>query len=312
VSVDLVTVGAVCADVIVRPFERLPELGSLALVDSLELHLGGLAGVTSTVYCQLGGTAAFMGKLGNDGFGDYVSEAMGKAGVSDAAIQRTSSSGSSATLVLVTEDGERSFLHQLGATSEMVEDAMDYDFIGQSRVFHWGGPAITPGLDGEPMGRVMAKVQSLGVKTSVDTCFDGQGIWLPLIEPSLPHLDLVMSSIEEARHYTGKDSPEAIADFYLSYGPEICLVKLGAEGMYVKSRTESHHLPAHPVANVVDTTGAGDAACAGFIYGYLRDWDLRSCAALANAVGALTVQHIGGAEAIESPEAAFQLMEKQP
>ena len=108
--------------------------------------------------------------------------------------------------------------------------------------------------------------------------------------------------------YTGRRKVEDIADFYLSHGPRIALIKLGDQGLFVKSEKEQHELRAHPVVPV-DTTGAGDAACAGFLYGYLREWDLKRCAQLANAVGALTVQSMGGAEAIASIEDVMAFIE---
>ncbi len=117
-----------------------------------------------------------------------------------------------------------------------------------------------------------------------------------------------MSSIEEARHYTGKDSPEDIADFYLSFGAETAMIKLGADGIFLKNAETAHMIPAHDV-DVVDTTGAGDAACGAFLYGYLAGWDLLRCGRLANAVGALTVQTMGGAESIESLEETLSFME---
>jgi 2-dehydro-3-deoxygluconokinase len=117
-----------------------------------------------------------------------------------------------------------------------------------------------------------------------------------------------MSSFEEAQKYTGKDTPEEIADFYLSFGLEAAMIKLGANGVYVKNAREAYHIPAHKVTPV-DTTGAGDASCAGFLYGYLQGWDLLRCGRLANAVGGLTVQHMGGAEAIESLDATLAFME---
>ena len=146
------------------------------------------------------------------------------------------------------------------------------------------------------------------MKTSMVTCFDGQGVWLPHIEHALLHLDVIMSSLEEARHYSGQETPEAIADFYRSFGVDTAVIKLGAEGLFVKNAHEAHHIPAHNVT-VVDTTGAGDAACAGFLYGYVQDWDLLRCGRLANAVGGLTVQQMGGAEAIRSLEETLAFME---
>jgi len=308
-SVDVISVGVVCADVMVRPVESLPKCGSLALVPRLELHLGGLAGVTAAVLCRLGAKAAFMGRLGQDGFGDYVLSALESHGVDVSRVRRTAECGTSATVVLISEDGERTFLHHLGANVLTSESDVDFDLVAQAKVLHWGGASITPGLDGEPIGRVFQKARAMGVKTSMDTCFDGKGLWFPHIQHALPHLDIAMSSIEEARHYTGKETPEEIADFYRSFGVETVLVKMGAEGLYVKSGKEAHHVPAHNVP-VVDTTGAGDAACGGFLYGVIHGWDLLRCGRLANAAGALTVQVMGGSEGVRSLQETLAFMEK--
>jgi len=307
-SLDVVTVGIVCADVMVRPTERYPERGRIDLVPHIELHLGGLAGVTATVLCQLGAKAGFIGCLGEDGFGEYVLGTMTAAGVDMSHVRRTSEASSSATVVLVSGDGERTFLHHIGTNALISEADVDGDFVGATKVLHWGGPSVTPGLDGAPMGRVLERARAQGVKTSMDTCFDAQGVWLPHIEAALPHLDVVMSSLEEARCYTGKETPEEIADFYRSHGAGTVMVKLGAEGLFVKNGREAHQVAAHRVP-VVDTTGAGDAACAGFLYGYVAGWDVLRCGRLANAVGGLTVQQMGGAEAIRSLEETLAFME---
>ncbi|MBN2308090.1 MAG: carbohydrate kinase family protein [Candidatus Hydrogenedentes bacterium] len=307
-TVDLVSVGLTCADVGARPIDEYPEAGKLSLVPHLEIHMGGLAGVTATVFSQLGGKAAFIGKVGTDGFGDYLLGAMRAAGVNVDGVQRVPGEGSSATIVLISGDGERTFLHHTGATTQLTEDDVDFGLVSQAKALHWGGPAVTPGLDGEPIGRVMRRAREAGVKTSMDTCYDGSGVWFPRLEHALPHLDIVMSSLEEAREYTGKRTPEDIASFYRSFGPEVAVIKLGGDGIYVQGADEEHRLPAHRV-KVVDTTGAGDASCAGFLYGYLQGWDLLRCARLANAVGALTVQNMGGAEAIVSLEETLAFME---
>ena len=308
-AVDVVTIGVVCADVMVRPVDTLPKRGSLGLVPKLEIHLGGLAGVTASTLCSLGAQAAFVGRLGADGFGDYILNALQNKGVDVSHVRRTADCGSSATVVLIGEDGERTFLHHLGTNVLTSEEDVDFDFISQAKVFHWGGPAITPGLDGAPIGRLFQKARALGVKTSMDTCYDGKGVWFPHIEQALPHLDVVMSSLEEAQHYTGKQTPGEIADFYRSFGVETVMVKLGSEGVFVKNSQESHTLPGHRVP-VVDTTGAGDAACGGFLYGYINGWDLLRCGKLANAVGGLTVQVMGGSEGVNSLEHALAFMDR--
>ncbi len=306
-ALDVVTVGVVCADVMVRPVDSFPERGKLTLVPQLEIHLGGLASVTAAVLSQLGGQAGVIGRLGADGFGDYISGALAKSGVDVSRLKRDAAEGTSATVVLIGEDGERTFLHRVGATAAISEADVDLDYVKSAKVFHWGGPAITPGLDGPPMGRVMERVRALGVKTSMDTVYDGTGVWFPLIEAALPHVDIVMTNHEEGSRYTGKDSCEDIAGVFLSHGAEAVMVKLGHEGLYVQNRETAHQLPAHTVT-AVDTTGAGDAACAGFLYGYTQGWDLLACGQLANAAGGLTVQSMGGAEGVQSLEACRALI----
>ncbi len=307
-AVDLVSVGVVCADVMVRPGDDIPAKGTLGLVPKLEMHLGGLAAVTASVFSQLGGTAAFVGRVGRDGFGDYLLATLRQNGVETDGATQMEGARSSATVVLVDDAGERTFLHHVGANAETCEDDVDFDMVKQSRILHWGGPAIMPNLDGAPMGRVFQRAKELGVRTSMDTCYDGKGVWLPLIEPSLPHLDIIFSSFEEACGYTGCDTPEAIADFYMGYGIKVAVIKLGADGLFVKTASDACRIPAHTV-EVVDTTGAGDASCGGFLSGWLQGWDIEQCARLANAVGGLTVQHMGGAEAICDMKQVTEFME---
>ena len=310
-ELELVSVGLACADVVARPVDSLPERGKLSLIPQLEIHLGGLAGVTAAVYSALGGRAAFIGALGMDGFGDFVAGALTNRGVDVSHAKRVGDRGTAATVVLVSDDGERSFLHHAGCSQSLVEEDIDYDFVRQARHLHWGGPAVTAGLDGPPMGRVLEQAKKLGLTTSMDTCYDGAGKWLPRIEPALPHLDIVMSSIEEAQQYTGRHEPEEIADFYRDFGPDTAMIKLGEQGMFVKNGSGAFCVPAHRV-EVRDTTGAGDAACSGFLYGYLRGWDTLRSAKFANAVGGMTVQAMGGSEGVHSLDEVIAFMNANP
>jgi sugar/nucleoside kinase (ribokinase family) len=306
---ELVTVGLVCADVKVRPVESLPQPGTLALVNQLELHLGGLAGVTAAAYARLGGTVAFIGCVGQDGFGDYLLATLSRLGVDTSACVRSATLGTSATVVTIREDGERTFMHYAGATGELTPEKVDLEVLRNARVVHWGGPAVTPGLEGEAAARLFAAAHEFGVQTSLDTCYDGAGRWLARIEAALPHTDLVFTSIEEGRHYAGRDTAEGVADFFQERGAKSVVVKLGSEGLYAIQEETRLHIPAHQV-EVVDTTGAGDAACAGYLYGHIAGWDFERCARMANAVGALNVRALGGPEAMGGLDDALALMQE--
>lgn len=308
---DVICLGLACADVMARPVESFPPRGKLELIPTLEIHLGGLAAVAAAVIAKLGGSVAFMGKLGTDGFGDYCAGALENCGVDLRHLQRTTTEGTPATVVLVSKDGERTFLHHPGCSRTLREGDIKTEKFRGAKHVHWGGPAVTPGLDGPPISRILEQAKVMGLTTSVDTCYDGLDVWYPRIEAALPFLDVVMSSLEEARMYTGKKEPEAIADFYLDRGPDIAVIKLGDGGMFVKSTTERMRVPAHRV-DVVDTTGAGDAACGAFVYGYTQGWELHKSVQLANAVGALTVQAMGGSEGVKSLDDTLAFIDRVP
>lgn len=307
---DLVTIGCVCADVKAQPVDEIPARGTLGLIPSLEMTMGGLAGVTAAVFSRLGGKAAFTGCLGNDPFGNFLIEAFQHAGVNTQGIHRVDDCNSAATVVLIDSQGERTFLHHVGTVGTLCEDDIDFGLAKRTKVFHWGGPGLTPKLHGKPIARVFKKIQALGVKTSIDTCFDGSGTWLPLMEEALPHTSILCTSMSEAPHYAGTADPEAILDFFAGYGIEHILLKMGEEGLMVRDRQETISFKRHEVP-VVDGTGAGDAACAGFIYGLVNGWKLAQCGALANAVGALVVQSTESAGPSISLAAAEELMEMQ-
>ena len=127
----------------------------------------------------------------------------------------------------------------------------------------------------------------------------------------MPHLDIAMTSLEEAKHYTGQPDEEAIAAWFLEKGAQRVLVKMGEAGLLVQDGAQKLRLEAHDVG-VVDTTGAGDAACAGFLYGCIHGASLEESGRLANAVGALTVTRMGGGEVIENMDGVQKFMETQP
>ena len=307
---DVASLGIIVADVLARPIDRMPESGKLILVDSMALHLGGLAAATARVLAKLGANVAMIGRVGNDGFGDFVLDTLRESGVNVAGVGRDAGASTSGTMVLVSADGERSFYHYPGASDAVREEDVDFNIVEKARILHFGGPFLMKQLDGAPIARVFRRARSLGKITSMDTAWDDTGRWLKLIEPSLEHLDIIHASLEEARAITGKDEPEEMAQFLRSYGIGTVVIKMGGDGCYIRGENEAHRIEGLQV-DVVDTTGAGDAFVGGFLYGVSRNWDLRECGLFANAVGALTVTKMGGSEAVESYDATVAFMRER-
>jgi sugar/nucleoside kinase (ribokinase family) len=301
VSVDVVCVGILVADVIARPVDGLPEPGTLALVDSITLRGGGCALNTSSVLARLGLRVAALGKVGADPFGGFVLGLLAERGVADAGIVRDPAVPTSATVALVDSVGERTFLHLTGANAAVrTEELGEAPFAG--RALHVAGSLVLDELDGEPTAALLAEARRRGLHTSLDTVFDGSGRWERVL-PALPHCDLITPDLAEARAITGEDDPQRAADRLCELGAALAAVTLGPDGCAVSGLG---FVPGCRV-DTVDGTGAGDAFAAGFLYGRLAGRPLEWCARFANAAGALATTAVGAFEGVGDLPATLRL-----
>jgi sugar/nucleoside kinase (ribokinase family) len=300
--------GIMVADVVARPVRELPERGRLVLADRMELHTGGCAVNTAIALAKLGLSAGVMGKVGQDGFGDFIFRELKRYGLEISGVKRTPEAHTSATMVLVEPDGERRFVHYLGANAELVEEDLEWRLIEESRVLHIAGSLVMPGIDGHPTAHILRQARERGVITALDTVWDAKGRWLELIEPCLPHIDYFLPSLEEARMIASRHTPSEVTQFFLDHGVGVVVLKMGEEGCYLRSPDEELQIPAYDVA-AIDTTGAGDAFVAGFLTGVVRGWDLKRMGYLANAVGALCVTAIGATTGVRTLEKTLRFME---
>jgi sugar/nucleoside kinase (ribokinase family) len=290
---DIVCLGQFTADVVVTPVSALPEKGKAIFVNNISLHNGGCACNTAVALGKLGIDTAVVGKVGCDTFGDFLIKVMNDVNLDTSGIVRDCSVNTSTTTVLVSPDGERSFLHYYGGNAKMSEDDVNYDIIKTAKILHVAAAFLVPGLDGEPMARVLKKAQQMGVKTSLDTAWDAEGRWMQLLEPCLRHIDIFIPSIEEAQILSGKEHASEIAEVFMGYGINMVVLKLGSEGCYARTLEDEFTLPAFKVEKVVDTLGAGDSFVAGFLAATVSGWNLRKACKFANAVGAACVSAKG-------------------
>ena len=290
---DVVCLGQFTADVVVTPVERLPEKGKAIFVDNISLHNGGCACNTAVALGKLGINTAVIGKVGCDAFGDFLVKVMDDAGLDTSAMVRDGSVTTSTTTVLVSPDGERSFLHYYGGNAKMSEDDVDYEIVKTAKILHVAAAFLVPGLDGEPMARVLAKAREMGVTTSLDTAWDAEGRWMELLEPCLSHVDIFVPNLEEAQMLTGKKQTPEIAQMFLDYGISTVVIKLGADGCYARTAKDEFTVPAFKVERLVDTLAAGDSFVAGSLAGTVNGWDLEKACRFANAVGACCVSAKG-------------------
>jgi sugar/nucleoside kinase (ribokinase family) len=210
-------------------------------------------------------------------------------------------------MVVVHSDGERSFIHYIGANACLSEDDVDFDLIKDSQILHIAGTFLMPGFDGEPTARVLAKAQAMGITTTLDTAWDSKGQWMRVIEPCLEHVDYIVPSIAEAQQVTGKTDPADVAKVLMDHGVKVVGLKMGEEGCYIRSADAEIRIPRYEV-KAVDALGAGDAFAAGFLTGLVEGWDLEKTGRFANATGAHCVMAVGSTTGIKNMQEILEFM----
>lgn len=300
---DVLCIGNICADVLVKPLDALPGKGRLELTSQLRLELGGCASNAAVDLARLGISVGIAGKVSSDGFGRHIRSILIEEGVDVTGLIVDENTPTSASVVCIGSDAERSIIHCLGSNATLGADDINLSLILSSKAVFIAGTFLLSAFDGAGAASVLKKACEAGILCCMDTAWDSSGKWLNTISCCLPYLDWFMPSIEEAAAMTGEKQPERIADNLLSLGAKNIIIKMGKDGCYLKTtEVPGFIFPAFSRVKAVDTSGAGDSFCAGFIAGLLSGWKHSDCAVFANAVGSHCVMKVGTTAGVKSME----------
>jgi len=299
--------GQSVADVMVRPFDGLPVTGTSKLVEHTGLFSGGCANNTALTLAKLGVPVEIVTSVGCDEFGDFLVKNLARAGVGTAHVRRDPERHTSVSIVLVSPDGERSFLHHPGANGGLRAEHFPQSILEKARVLHIGGALLLKDLDGPPMAGLLQRARSVGATITMDTTFDRYGTGLQLLGPCFPLLDVFLANEREAAAITSLATPEDCASFFLDHGCKAAVIKMGDKGCLLATGSERRRIHAFSVP-VVDTTGAGDAFAAGFLAGLVGGRSVEDCARLGCAAGGRCVGHPGASAFPVSMQDLYALM----
>lgn len=305
---DLVVVGEINVDLILKG-DVVPAFGQIEqIVAEADIVMGSSAVIFACGAVRLGLKTAFIGKVGDDLFGNFMIESMKQKGidVSGIVIDPQIKTGFS---VILAKQGDRAILTYPGSIPELNIRDVDFSLISKCRHLHLSGYFLLDRL--RPDIKVLfKKAKGLGLSLSLDTNYDPTGIWDHGLIESLPFIDVFLPNEIEAQAISGEKSVENALQKLADVVPALA-IKLGDAGALTKWNGYPQLKQKAVPVDIVDTVGAGDSFDAGFIYGYLNGWSPERTLKLAVTCGSLSTLKPGGTAGQVSLEEALENMEKE-
>lgn len=288
---SVVTVGAHIVDVLARPVESIPAGQDTHLLEQIRVTAAGAAAATAVDLAKLGVPVASVGAVGDDELGDLLVMVMGRHGVDVGGVVRKAGEQTAASVLPIRPDGGRPSFHVPGANLGLSTADVDPAVVIGARVVHLGGMDVTWGLHDPVFHETLRAARAGGTVVTLDL-LSNMAELMPGARAFLPYADHFLPNEEQALMMTGAADAEAAAVALLAEGLTSVIVTLGGEGSLVATADGVTRVPALDVP-VVDTTGCGDAYCAGFIAGLLDGRDVLAAARLGTAVAARVAGGLG-------------------
>ena len=280
--------------------------GSMTLVDEAQAHAiydrmgpatemsGGSVANSVAGFALLGGSSAYIGKVRDDQLGAIFNHDMRALGV-DIRLQPAADGAPTArSHILITDDGQRTMQTYLGACTELAVADITEATLGRPRVtlvegYVWDigeGPALAQ--------RAMdhAKQTGTAVALSLSDSFCVERHKASFEDVVANSVDIVLADEDEINMLLGTDTIEDTLAV-IRDRDNLFVITRSDKGSVIYHKGNTVQQPATPVADVVDTTGAGDAYSAGFLYGWANEWSLDDAARLGTHVATSVIQRVG-------------------
>ena len=266
----------------------------LELVGPTQQVSGGSAANTVVGLAEFGGRGAFVGKIRDDALGQAFVQDLSATGVRFATAPSTSGPATARCLVMVTGDGQRSMATYLGACMELGPEDIDESMIAASRITYLEGYLWDPPRAKQAFRRAAGIAAATGGRIALTLsdpfCVDRHRA--EFLELLTHDVDILFANESELMSLFRCDTLDA-AIAALAGRCAVAVVTRGARGSIVLTGSGACDIAAEPVADVVDTTGAGDLYAAGFLFGLARALPPPACGRLGAIAAAEIISHPG-------------------
>ena len=308
---DVTAIGNAIVDVLAKAEDTLLAQhnlakGAMSLIDAADAERlyaimgpgreasGGSAANTAAGNAALGGRAAYIGKVADDQLGNVFTHDIRAIGVIYDTPPLKDGLSTARSLIIVTPDAQRTMQTFLGATTQLGPEDLNMDYITASKVVYLEGYLWDQPRAKKAMHAAAVKAHEAGVKVSLTLsdafCVDRyRDEFLDLAEN---HVDILFANESEILSlYQTKSFDEALEQ--VRKHCEIAALTRSEKGSVIVNEGQVHVIDAVPAVTVVDTTGAGDAYAAGFLYAYTQGRDLATCGRLGSVMAAEVISHLG-------------------
>ncbi len=281
--------------------------GPLELVETFHKRTAGAETNVAIGLARLGLKVGWASRLGTDSMGRYLLTAMAQEGIdcSHVVCDPTQNTGFQFKGKVTDGSDPPVEYHRKGsAASHMGVADIDEAWLLSARHLHATGVFAAISATTLPAARkTMDLMRGAGRSVSFDpnlrpTLWATPELMRESINDLATRADWVLPGLEEGRFLTGDASPEGIARFYRQRGAKLVVVKLGSAGAYFDGGDGAGHMPAFPVAEVVDTVGAGDGFAVGVISALLEGLSVPEAVRRGAWIGARAVQVLGDSEGL--------------
>jgi len=286
---DILVAGEINPDLILSGNVALQFGHVEKIVDHAALTIGSSSAIFACGAARLGLKVAFVGVCGDDAFGRFMLGEMSKRNV-DVSHVIVRKDGQTGLSVILNNGVDRAILTHPGLIAELQASDIADDLLVQARHLHVASYFLQTKLQPD-LPSLFQRARLLGLTTSLDTNYDPSEKWLGFDE-LLAVTNVFLPNEAEAKSLADAENALNAAD-RLRSKVETLALKLGKEGALGTCGSQKIQVKSISV-NVVDTVGAGDSFDAGFMYGYLNNWDLEKSLRLACVCGALSTQQAGG------------------
>lgn len=290
-SLDVVCFGALNMDKLYR-VNRIAREEEESVIRSFKESPGGSAANTAVGLARLGIKTGYIGKVSNDREGKLLLDNFKTEGVDTRGVIVSKEDRSGVVIGFVDGKGERALYVDPGVNDTIELKEINLEYAGSAKILH-----LTSFAGEKPFKAQKTLVETLSnIKVSLDPgeLYARKG--LATLKPVIKRSFVMFLNENEIKLLTGENYKEG-SKTLVNEGISIVAAKLGKRGCYVTDGKETHLIEPYKV-KVVDTTGAGDAFCAGFLYGLIKNKDLHECGRLGNFVASRCIREAGAREGL--------------